>query len=165
MLKFSTLTNFAETPELAARTDARPVPSRGALVRDFLASPPDVSAEAYSAELRPRLGEYAGCNLLCGELTAEGRFEMGYASNRGGAVEGGGPVAEGGETSAAGRVVGLSNSTLEAGEDPLGRWPKVRSGCSEVERLIEETRDSGPDGLIAGLWQILRSVPLALPRL
>jgi len=148
VLKLSSLTNFTETPA----PPAAPQPSRGALVRDFLASPPGVPATEYLERLRPVLGRYAGFNLLCGELTRERGFEMAYATNRGGQAEAGRPV----PGVPGGKVIGLSNSSLDAGEDPDGRWPKVTSGCGEVERLLEQTRGKGGADLVEGLWRILR---------
>lgn len=141
-LRFATLTNFTES---LAPGPSRP--SRGKLVKEFLET--DASLEEYLERLRDELDEFAGFNLLVGEMRGE-EMRVGYATNRD----------EDGERKKP-RVLekngvrGVSNSTLKTvglGEE---EWPKVTSGCAAFREVVQR-EGSDDDELVAGLWDVLR---------
>jgi uncharacterized protein with NRDE domain len=106
--RFAALTNFRDAE--SRRTD---LPSRGALVREFLTS--DVAPEAYLDSLRAEAGRYNGFSLLVADTRS-----MRYFSNRDGAAR---------ELPAG--VYGLSNHLLDA------PWPKVRTGKAHLAAHLE----------------------------
>jgi len=108
--RFAALTNFRE-PE-GKRADA---PSRGELVRNFLAE--TLSAEAYLASLEDKADLYNGFNLVCGTLD-EGLWHF---SNR--QASRAMPLSPG--------IFGLSNHLLDT------PWPKVAQGKSALAAAIE----------------------------
>jgi uncharacterized protein with NRDE domain len=129
--RFAALTNFRDAE--SRRAD---LPSRGALVRDFLTS--QVAPEAYLSSLRDQAGRYNGFSLLVADT-----WSMRYFSNRDGAAR---------ELPAG--VYGLSNHLLDA------PWPKVRTGKAllaahlegrvSAERLLEildDTHEAPDDAL------------------
>lgn len=129
--RFAALTNFRDAE--SRRTD---LPSRGALVRDFLTS--DVGPEEYLRSLRDQAGRYNGFSLLVADTRS-----VRYFSNRNGAAR---------ELPAG--VYGLSNHLLDA------PWPKVRTGKARLaahlegdvsaERLLEildDTHEAPADAL------------------
>lgn len=117
--RFAALTNVREP---AARDPAQP--SRGQLALRFLQDRHPCSdaawqapgVEAWAAELRLRMHEYAGFNLLLADLR---RGEMAWVSNRADAL----PVQPG--------VHGLSNAALDT------PWPKVRRLKAAVQHCVE----------------------------
>lgn len=121
--RFAALTNFRDAE--SRRTD---LPSRGALVRDFLTS--EVAPGEYLDSLRAQAGRYNGFSLLVADTRS-----MRYFSNRDGAAR---------ELPAG--VYGLSNHLLDA------PWPKVRAGKARLaahldghvsaERLLEILDDT-----------------------
>jgi uncharacterized protein with NRDE domain len=123
--RFAALTNFRDAEN--RRTD---LPSRGALVSDFLTS--EVAPEAYLRALRAEAGRYNGFSLLVADAGS-----MRYFSNRENDVR---------ELPAG--VYGLSNHLLDA------PWPKVRAGKARLsaqldgalsaERLLEILDDTHP---------------------
>lgn len=106
--RFAALTNFRDAE--SRRTD---LPSRGALVRDFLTS--EVAPEAYLRSLREQAERYNGFSLLVADTRS-----VRYFSNRDGAAR---------ELPAG--VYGLSNHLLDA------PWPKVRTGKARLAAHLE----------------------------
>lgn len=98
--------------------------------------------------IEERKRDYAGFNLLVGELGATGQFKMGYTSNR--SEDHGRIVTE--------ESVGLSNSTLE---EP---WPKVVEGNTALAEAYMQCRegavdeDAEKDALVGRLWNVLSCV-------
>jgi uncharacterized protein with NRDE domain len=189
-LRFATLTNFTEVIPPAVR------PSRGKLVRDFLdldldSKPPlktsqsahdaaEDALEEYLIAVEAVKQDYAGFNLLVGEISASPRsstsasppshsspltpsqVRLAYISNRESSTKRARIL--GPETSAEeGKSVrGLSNATLEV-EVGEKEWPKVKSGAYAVEQVIKRVRtlerdDEKTEGVLAeGLYEALRS--------
>jgi len=106
--RFAALTNFRDAE--SRRTD---LPSRGALVSDFLTS--DVAPEEYLRSLRAQAGRYNGFSLLVADARS-----VRYLSNRNGAAR---ELPSG--------VYGLSNYLLDA------PWPKVRAGKARLAAHLE----------------------------
>jgi len=106
--RFAALTNFRDAE--SRRTD---LPSRGALVSDFLTS--DVAPEEYLRSLRAQAGRYNGFSLLVADARS-----VRYLSNRKGAAR---ELPSG--------VYGLSNYLLDA------PWPKVRAGKARLAAHLE----------------------------
>jgi uncharacterized protein with NRDE domain len=144
-LRFATLTNFTEVPS------GRSQPSRGALVKDYLES--SGSLEEYLERVEATKSDYAGFNLLFGELRDS--FRMGYVSNRSkhsGIVEGSG---------------GLSNTTLSSGLTDPNDWPKIVQGRSAFESTLSSAASSSSDSvdaarerLVEGLWGVMSYVQI-----
>jgi uncharacterized protein with NRDE domain len=111
--RFSALTNFRDPR--SKRDDA---PSRGALVRDFLAG--DEAPLPYAERLLGEAARYNGFNLLAGDGD-----DLACVSNRDRRAL---PVAAG--------VHGLSNGLLN---EP---WPKVRKGRERLAAIIEGSFDA-----------------------
>lgn len=146
-LRFGTLTNFTEEIARSAR------PSRGNLVKDFFEGSwadekeGGIGLESYLRVVEEKKMEFAGFNLLLGELGVDGQFRMGYVSNR--EEEKVGRVLDLGS-----RTVGLSNATLEGGE---AVWPKVQTGCRGFsDAVLSKGGDQSEEELINGLWNVLR---------
>lgn len=130
--RFAAVTNFRDPA--ASRPGA---PSRGALVRDFLAG--ERAAEDYLRALARDAQQFNPFNLLVGD--AGGLF---YFSNRADSIA---PVAPG--------VHGLSNHLLDV------PWPKVQLGKARLaERLRAEV---DPDDLLAVLDDPAPAPDQALP--
>ena len=106
--RFAALTNFRDAE--SRRTD---LPSRGALVSDFLTS--DVAPEEYLRSLRAQAGRYNGFSLLVADARS-----VRYLSNRKGAAR---ELPSG--------VYGLSNYLLDA------PWPKLRAGKARLAAHLE----------------------------
>jgi uncharacterized protein with NRDE domain len=92
-------------------------PSRGFLVRDFLAG--DSSPEDYLEEVQSQKDRYNGYNLLVGD-----RYELFYYSNRGNRIQ---KLKSG--------TYGLSNHLLDTS------WPKIAKGKSGLENLLNGKGD------------------------
>jgi uncharacterized protein with NRDE domain len=105
--RIAVLTNYRDPS--AVRPE---VPSRGALVRDFLAGGPD--APEYLAALAARASLYNPFHILCGTP-----WDLHYYSNREGAPR---PVTPG--------IHGFSNGLLDT------PWPKVEFGKKELARIL-----------------------------
>lgn len=107
--RFAALTNYREPGQ--KRADA---PSRGALVKDFLAG--SMPAEAYLVSLQAKADDYNGFNLICGTF-AEGLWHF---SNR--------------QATSANRlpkgIYGISNHLLDT------PWPKVAQGKSALGEAL-----------------------------
>ena len=141
-LRFGTLTNYTETIAPSAR------PSRGQLVKDFLET--DLSLEAYLERVEGEMADFAGFNLLLGEMRGE-EMCMGYATNReGDALR---PRILDNEG-----VKGVSNSTLASERE--SEWPKVRSGCAAFDSAVKSAQ--GDEQLVESLWDVLRCVHLSI---
>lgn len=109
--KFAALTNIRGPQE--RRLD---VPSRGALVADYLAG--DMGPEDYIAAISAGKCEYNGFNLVIGD-----RERLYWYSNRGGDDERNGKQLEPG-------IYGISNSLLDA------PWPKVVRTKAQFASLL-----------------------------
>lgn len=126
--RWGTVTNFRDFPHLPAPQ------SRGDLVVDFLRA--DSSAPDYLRELRPRHDQFAGFNLLLGDVSG-----LWWTSNRAEPSAVPRPVEPG--------IHGLSNEFLDT------PWPKVvrgrreladalKSGAVSPETLFGLVRDDSP---------------------
>ena len=93
--------------------------SRGELTRDFLCD--SIAATAYLETIAARAQEYAGFNLLLGDLD-----ELWFYTNRGNTAQ---RVTPG--------VYGISNGSFD---EP---WPKLSSGKAELASLLDSDLDSG----------------------
>lgn len=140
---FAALTNVREA---APRDPAQP--SRGQLAlrflrgrhpcRDDAAGAPRVAA--WAAQLREHMHEYAGFNLLLGDLR---HGEMAWISNRAAPAQ----VAPG--------VHGLSNAALDT------PWPKVRRLRAAVEQRLHAPREGAAAGDFEALLGSLRDREVA----
>ncbi|GAA6021578.1 hypothetical protein JCM10207_005073 [Rhodosporidiobolus poonsookiae] len=180
-LRFATLTNFTETLPPADR------PSRGKLTREFLdldlhplsacsanPSSPDsaVHLDTYLRAVEAVKHEYAGFNLLVGEISTTSSsssssssssgapaVRLAYISNRESDTKRA-RVLEPHLCAREGkRVRGLSNATLEV-EEGEQEWPKVKSGAEAVERAVLRLsrRKAGAEReeeLVKGLYEAL----------
>lgn len=126
--RFAALTNFREPGN--NRPDA---PTRGKLVRDFLAGA--MPATEYLDELSRRASAFNGFNLLCGSLT-DGLW---HYSNR---SDSGKP-----HRLAAG-IYGLSNHLLDT------PWPKVARGKSDLAKALAALPKDQP------LFRLLRDTDI-----
>lgn len=135
--RFAVVTNFREP-------DRRPPGkrSRGELTAHFLAG--DTSPENYLAQLRRTADDYAGFNLLFGDVNAPGN-QLFYFSNR-----------EGEEVPLSPGVHLLSNHLLNT------PWPKVRR---LRERFVSETEQAEPriDALLEFLGDAIPASDTELP--
>ncbi len=127
--RFAALTNYRE-PE-HKRADA---PSRGALVKDFLAG--TLPAEDYLASLNGKTDAYNGFNLICGTFD-DGLWhlcnrEVSIAKGNKGAMR----LPPG--------IFGLSNHLLDT------PWPKVAQGKSDLAAAIKALPSDRP------LFELLR---------
>lgn len=120
--RFAAVTNFREPDGYRAR-----VPSRGALVADFLRG--EAAPGAYADDLLPRARAYNGFNLLVG-----GADGLVYLSNR---SDGARRVEPG--------IHGLSNHLLDT------PWPKVSRGKEDVRRALGGPDDALEASLFAAL--------------
>lgn len=116
--RIAALTNVRD-PE-AERGDA---PTRGALVRDFLAG--SEAPDVYLRRLAPRAGAYNGFNLLAGD----GRHLLYYGSPEGRVRE----LSPG--------VYGLSNHLLDT------PWPKVERGRAGLAAVLRDGGGVEPEAL------------------
>lgn len=121
--RFAALTNYREPGRNRAEA-----PSRGALVRDFLAG--TMPAEAYLASLEEKADVYNGFNLVCGTLD-EGLWHF---SNRDAARANRLPPG----------IFGLSNHLLDT------PWPKVAQGKSDLAMALAALPSDRP------LFELLR---------
>jgi uncharacterized protein with NRDE domain len=116
--RYAVVTNFRELEQPAAGA-----PSRGALVHRFLAG--TATPSDYCSGLREHAGEYAGFNLLAGDLDT-----LHYYSNRNG--QSSRPLDAG--------VFGLSNHWLDS------PWPKLLRSRARLAELVATDRIA-PDSL------------------
>jgi uncharacterized protein with NRDE domain len=98
-------------------------PSRGFLVRDFLAG--DSSPKDYLEHVQSNKDQYNGYNLLVGD-----RSELFYYSNRGNRIQ---KLAPG--------MYGLSNHLLDT------PWPKIAKGKSGLENLLNGKGHINPEDI------------------
>lgn len=98
-------------------------PSRGFLVRDFLAG--DSSPIGYLEHVRSNKDRYNGYNLLVGD-----RSELFYYSNHGNGIQ---KLASG--------MHGLSNHLLDT------PWPKITKGKSNLEKLLNGKGKINPEDI------------------
>lgn len=131
--RFAALTNF-RAPH-ALRADA---PTRGALVSDYLTSPP-LAPLQYLRRVAERGTGYNGFNLLVGDFT---RRELAWYCNRGDAAP---------ALLAAG-AHGISNAMLDV------PWPKLARKRAELAALVEQRRPMAP---LATLIELMRDRRLA----
>jgi uncharacterized protein with NRDE domain len=131
--RFAALTNFRDPAR--NRPDA---PSRGALVRAFLAS--EVDPGAYLCALQGEADRYNGFSLLVGDRAA-----LHYFSNRDGAVRALPPG-----------IYGLANELLDA------PWPKVRTGKARLAACLDGEVDA--DALLEMLDDTQAAPDGELPR-
>lgn len=115
--RWAAITNVRE----GERTPAG-APSRGWLVRDFLQG--NASPENFAAELVPRMADYAGFNLLLGNIGG-----VWYVSNR-----------EPAPLQLPPGLYGLSNGRLDT------PWPKVERGKAGLAALLGEQHPSAEQG-------------------
>ncbi|BGP43643.1 hypothetical protein JCM10449v2_007688 [Rhodotorula kratochvilovae] len=157
-LRFATLTNYTETIEPAPR------PSRGNLTRDFLdlpaASGNGDPLQDYLDRVDPTKGDYAGYNLLVGEVAFPSSSSdesyttrLGYISNRETPSKRARVLDDLGTD---GHVHGLSNATLEV-EPGEEEWPKVKSGAAAVAEAVRRAEASAveEEELVTGLYEAL----------
>lgn len=109
--RFACVTNYRDPAE-AKRTS-----SRGDLVAAFLKS--NISANEYLRSVSAVRGEFAGFNLLLGEINSESN-ELYYYSNRQDEI-----------TNLAPGTYGLSNHLLDT------RWPKIEVGKRELSDCLK----------------------------
>ncbi|GAA5903270.1 hypothetical protein JCM6882_008123 [Rhodosporidiobolus microsporus] len=174
-LRFATLTNFTETIPPGDR------PSRGNLTREFLdldlnpsldashpppAAPETTSLEEYLAAVESVKHEYAGFNLLVGEVnpssSSPSPVRLAYISNRESPHKRARVLDPSSDACRReGKSVrGLSNATLEV-EEGDEEWPKVKSGAAAVEEAVKEcklgvkTGRDAEDALVKGLYDAL----------
>ena len=133
--RFAAVTNVREWPPQSGWPR-----SRGALVRDFLLGA--MSAADYAADCVRRDGQYAGFNLLLGDLH---RCELWYCSNRGDD-----PLRQ-----LRPGLYGLSNGALG------DCWPKSASGSAALR--AELLRGPTTDGLLALLGDRTVAADAELP--
>lgn len=164
-LRFATLTNYTEVlPD-----DGVIRPSRGELVKDFLqaVNPPPASSsssvshlEDHLARLESHKSDYSGFNLLCGELSSDGTFHMGYISNRSEKRAISNPPHTTSTTKEEEEVVGLSNSTLVEGQKEGSEWIKIQDGCEDFRRVMKRSKEieGVPEEtmLVVSLWDLLK---------
>ena len=117
--RFAAVTNVREAP---SDTSAQWV-SRGNLCSDYLNS--TMSAQDYLQQLHPHKNQYAGFNLIVGELfCASGKPQLFYYGNRNPHIS---AISEG--------VHGLSNGTFN---EP---WPKVEHGRRQLSQQLEHHKN------------------------
>ncbi|BGP35561.1 hypothetical protein JCM10296v2_007402 [Rhodotorula toruloides] len=175
-MHFATLTNFTEDIPPGAR------PSRGQLTRDFLdrvssSSSSNSTLEDYLAIVEKQKQEYAGFNLVVGEISRpppadsaprETQVRLAYISNRENPrkrarvlpplLHAGARVATGSDESK--RVRAVSNATLEV-EDGEEEWPKVKGGAAALEEVLLENERPGlskeeqEKKLVEGTYRVL----------
>jgi len=131
--RWAAVTNYRDGSPSSASA-----PSRGHLVRNYVAS--DQAAAAYAANVEESLSEYPGCNLLI--AGAEGLF---YASNR----HESGPRSRI-ETVTPG-IHGLSNHLLDT------PWPKVEHCKQRMQTLL----DSDGEAITRSLFELLSDRSIA----
>lgn len=157
-----------------------PAPSRGLLLRDFLAPEPGPGVPAvheYLAGYQPLVDQYEGFNLLlfqlhppspspalqAGETGSKwGQTEVGYLSNRPGPtlmdvhspsrVPAPLPDEHGSKPVKVGHCHGLSNTPLSA------PWPKVSKGEVRMDQTLREWTEEGEneDALVERLMGMLQ---------
>lgn len=131
--RWAALTNFRDPQAIRSGT-----PSRGWLVRDFLAGS-ERPAE-YMERLAPRARDYNPFNLFAGDQDS-----LFYLSSRGAS----GPVSPG--------VHGLSNALLDT------PWPKIRRGREAFRLLLEQNPEPDPEALFLPLTDMERVPDGELP--
>lgn len=132
--KFAALANHREME--TARMDA---PSRGFLVRDFLADV--IPAEEYLEKLKTKGNQYNGFSLVFGNL--QGLY---YYSNKTGAAC---AISEG--------IHGQSNHLLDT------PWPKVERGKEALRRILSSRQEPSVEELFAMLADNTRAADELLP--
>ena len=131
--RFAAITNYRDPSRTA------PAPrSRGELPLDFLVG--DSDPRDYARDLAPRAGDYAGFNLLLGDLDS-----LWYLNNSQPAGAGGPHRLEPG-------IYGLSNALLDT------PWPKVELGKARLDQLLTERAPRHDD-----LLQVVADRQLASP--
>ena len=125
--RWAAVTNFRD-----GSPPPSPAPSRGHLVKDYLAS--DLTATDYAAAIEKSMPGYPGCNLLIA-----GSEALYYASNRYGCE----PRSRIEEVSPG--VHSLSNHLLDT------PWPKVERSKRHVQTLL----DSDGDTITRSLFELL----------
>ncbi|GAB6094882.1 NRDE family protein [Desulfatiferula olefinivorans] len=121
--RFAAITNYRAPSLIKAAA-----PSRGLLVRDFLAG--GKAPKDYLESIRPSAAAFNGFNLLVGCLTGKAS-SLFYYSNMGGEIRSLSPG-----------TYGLSNAFLDTS------WPKVDRGKRAFERIIRRYRDASTDHLL-----------------
>jgi len=127
--RFAAVTNYREG---VASPDA--AHSRGRLTREFLAG--DESPQCFLQRLQPSAGDYAGFNLLLGEIGGE----LCYFSNRATSYA---KLSPG--------IYGLSNGLLDT------PWPKVTGAKAALGDILRAGHRPGPEQLLEILAD--RSLP------
>ncbi|MDD9851710.1 MAG: NRDE family protein [Gammaproteobacteria bacterium] len=136
--RFAAVTNYRDAGAAGNKTDA--MPSRGFLVRDFLAR--SIGAADFIDNLRARRRDYAGFSFIAGEAAA-----VFFYSNRGGEGEAR-PLPPG--------VHGLCNHLLNT------PWPKVKKGVAQLTALIKNPRPQ-PENLFTLLHDATPAADAGLP--
>jgi uncharacterized protein with NRDE domain len=126
--RIAAITNYRDP-----RSERKDAPSRGGLVRGFLAG--SMPVEEYLAFLKSEGTSFNGFNLIFGDMK-----QLCWFSNRGGEPQFLQPG-----------IHGLSNHLLDT------PWPKVRRGKEDLERIVAEGKNIEPDALFAILAN--RSIP------
>uniref|UniRef100_A0A0K3CTS1 NRDE protein-domain containing protein n=1 Tax=Rhodotorula toruloides TaxID=5286 RepID=A0A0K3CTS1_RHOTO len=175
-MHFATLTNFTE------EIPPGPRPSRGQLTRDFLdhvssSSSSDSTLENYLPVVEKQKQEYAGFNLVVGEISRpfpadsasqETQVQLAYVSNRENPRKRARvlpPLPHAGVETVAGsdgskRVRAVSNATLEV-EEGEEEWPKVKGGAAALEQVLREIERDGlskeeqEKELVKGMYRVL----------
>lgn len=178
-MHFATLTNFTEEIPPGAR------PSRGQLTRDFLdrissCSSSESTLEDYLAIVEKQKQEYAGFNLVVGEISRpppadsaprKTQVRLAYISNRENPRKRARvlpPLPHAGAGVVAGsdgpkRVRAVSNATLEV-EEGEEEWPKIKGGAAAFEQVLQDVERDGlskeeqEKELVEGTYRVLRWV-------
>jgi len=126
--RIAAITNYRDP-----RSERKDAPSRGGLVREFLAGA--MSVEGYLVFLKSEGTNVNGFNLIFGDMK-----QLCWFSNRGGEPQFLQPG-----------IHGLSNRLLDT------PWPKVSRGKEDLERIVADGTDIEPDALFAILTD--RTIP------
>lgn len=163
--KFGILTNVREE---ASTTQAT---SRGRLVSDWLESSPRVSIEDHLNKLQESMTDYAGFNILIGQVSPpSGNVELGFLSNRSehiGQAFGGGSLHENLQCVRQlqdGNPCGvMSNGALacaidgSAVKDLETAWPKMQTGNAAFQKAVSRHAEGeSPEGLVGDLLAVLK---------
>ena len=161
--KFGLLTNVRE------ETISPQATSRGRLVTDWLESQPGVDVDTHLEKLQSSMMEYAGFNILLGQICQEGRVEMGFLGNRsehvGHAIDGG-SVQTGQDcirqlqdgspygVMSNGALACATNSKATDGLNTA--WPKMQTGSKAFEKAVKDNVESGDrQSLVQALLDVL----------
>jgi uncharacterized protein with NRDE domain len=134
-------TDYSTNIREPGRPDPVDPPSRGQLLKSFLAPPSPPALHEYLEAHRQTAQNFVGFNLLLFNVGHQPK--VGYLSNR--------PTTTL-EDLKLGECVGLSNSPLA---EP---WPKVTSGCQAMQLSLEQWRlnHENEDELIERMMGLLR---------